>query len=90
LDDYLENAEEDASEDHGDSDMVFPGIFENITNDQKEDLLNKLLLTIDTWQQRHGLVFKSYNLEGVRDSLGQESRPKIVPSYLSQLKRRSA
>lgn len=64
-DTFVENADENAWEDHGNPDGGDP-IFD-ITNSQRADLLVSVRAAIDTWQDRHSLKFQGWCFSAQRN-----------------------
>ena len=62
---FIEDAEENAYEDHADEDAGDP-IFD-VTPEQISDLQTMVRAAIDDWQARHGLVFQGFKFSASRN-----------------------
>lgn len=62
---FAENAEDSASEDHGDpegGDEIF-----KITPDQRKDMQIMVRAAMDAWQEKHGLTFTGFQFSASRN-----------------------
>ena len=63
---FLESAEEDAMESHGDPESDMP-IFDTIGADLEKDLQAIVRAAIDAWQEKHSLVFRGWAFSAIRN-----------------------
>ncbi|MEO1950871.1 hypothetical protein [Thioclava sp.] len=62
---FVEDAEENAYEDHGDPDgdvEIFP-----VTYELRKDLEDMVRAAMDAWQEKHGLVFTGFQFSASRN-----------------------